>query len=218
MGVIHMDLRLVSPLRRLDGLGESHALARAAAVVQGKVRTVTRQLARHGQNRRDAYAARQQQVLAGRCMQLEMVARLADGDLLAGLQLLVHGRRAAARGRLAQHGNHIAVQLCGVVAQRVLAHQPSGQVHIDVRAGAERRQAAAFQSPQFQAADASRLLLLVRDAHLERGFTLHLGYFSFACALLGQRLRGLRAGLAQALDHAPRTVGAHIHVDIHHGA
>ena len=33
--------------------------------MQGKVRTVTRQLARHGQNRRDAYAACQQQVLAG---------------------------------------------------------------------------------------------------------------------------------------------------------
>jgi hypothetical protein len=100
--VIHMDLRLVSPLRSLDGLGKRHALARAAAVVQGELRTVMRQLARHGQNRRDAYAACQQQMLAGRCMQLEMVARVADGDLLAGLQLLMHGRRATARGGLAQ--------------------------------------------------------------------------------------------------------------------
>jgi hypothetical protein len=39
--VIHMDLRLVSPLRSLDGLGKRHALARAAAVVQGEIRTIT---------------------------------------------------------------------------------------------------------------------------------------------------------------------------------
>lgn len=41
----------------------------------------------------------------------------------------------------------------GVVAQRILAHQPVGQVHVDMGAGAERRQQAAICRGQLEAAD-----------------------------------------------------------------
>src|SRR2546426_8903476 len=49
--------------------------------------------------RSDAYAAGQQQMpRRAVCMQREVVARRANGDLLAFLHLFVHGGRAAARG------------------------------------------------------------------------------------------------------------------------
>lgn len=47
----------------------------------------------------------------------------------------------------------------GVVAQRILAHQPVGQVHVDMGAGAERRQQAAICRGQLEAADTLRFIV-----------------------------------------------------------
>ncbi|MNZ48870.1 hypothetical protein D3C78_666230 [compost metagenome] len=47
----------------------------------------------------------------------------------------------------------------GVVAQRILADQAIGQLHIDVRAGAKRRQRAAIDRGQFIAADVLRFIV-----------------------------------------------------------
>lgn len=49
--------------------------------------------------------------------------------------------------------------LFGVIAQRILAHQPIGQVHIDVRASAERRQQAAICRRQLETADTLRFIV-----------------------------------------------------------
>jgi hypothetical protein len=142
--------------------------------VQFEIRALARQLARHGQDGRDAYAAGQQQMARGPArMQREVVARRADGNLLALVHLLVHGGRSAARGGLAQHADHVAARVLRVVAQRVRAHPATGQVQVDVRAGREGGQAFAVQRHEFEAADVLRLGAFARDAHLEDGVGLH---------------------------------------------
>ena len=169
-----MQVHAVGPGHGLQQGREGHALARTRAVVQFEVGTLARQLARHGQHGRDAYAAGQQQMpRRATRMQREVVARCADGDLLAFLHLFVHGGRAAARGGLAQHADHVAARVLRVVAQRVLAHQAAGQVQVDVRAGREGGQAFAVQRHEFKAADVLRLGAFARDAHLEDGVGLH---------------------------------------------
>ncbi|MPM88270.1 hypothetical protein SDC9_135372 [bioreactor metagenome] len=105
----------------------------------------------HAQHGRDAYAAGHQHRMRRRLVKREVVARLGDGDGHAHAQRLVHAARATAAGAVAQHADHVAVALAAVVGQGIAAHQPVGQVQIDVRAGRESRKLAAIDRAQLHA-------------------------------------------------------------------
>src|SRR6516225_11579672 len=72
----------------------------------------------------------------------KVVARHRDLEQVADLNLVVEMTRAAAARFLAQHRNAIMPPLGGIVAQRVLPHEPA-EPQIDMRAGHEPRQVAA---------------------------------------------------------------------------
>ena len=73
-------------------------------------------LREHRQDRRDADAARHEDV--ARCrLQPEVVARTADLDVVAGAQRVVDVRRAAAAGVLAQHAEAVPGAVRGVAGQ-----------------------------------------------------------------------------------------------------
>lgn len=55
----------------------------------------------------------------------------------------------------------------GVVAQGVLANQAAGQVHIDMRAGAEGRQRAVIGTGQFIAADVLGFVVTGYHHHID---------------------------------------------------
>src|SRR5690606_27057224 len=74
-------------------------------------------------------------------------------DFLAFLQLVVDCNGAAPGGRVTQHADHVAVLLGSIVAQRVLPQQTGAHFHIDMRPGAEGRQAAAIQCCQLKGDD-----------------------------------------------------------------
>lgn len=104
----------------------------------------------HAQDRRDTDTTGQQQAAAGIVCQSEVVLGGADLQQLA----LVHRLRAAARSRIAQHANQVAVVFLRVVAQRVLARKTTRQVHVHVRAGGKTRQGRTrLCGDQFQGAD-----------------------------------------------------------------
>ncbi|MNE78799.1 hypothetical protein D3C81_1534200 [compost metagenome] len=77
----------------------------------------------HGDHRGDPDATAQQDRSCGIASQREQVARRADAHRCAGLQLLVHGHRAAAGLRVLEHAKAVDIGLRGVAAQRILPHQ-----------------------------------------------------------------------------------------------
>ncbi|MNV46841.1 hypothetical protein D3C71_1386860 [compost metagenome] len=87
-------------------------------------------------------------------LQREQVAWLADAQPAAFVHVFVHGLRTAARRRVEQNAQQVAMAFFRVIAQRVLAHQAIGQVHVDMRAGAESRQDGMLGRGQFKAVDA----------------------------------------------------------------
>lgn len=79
-----------------------------------------------------ADTAREQQ-RAFRMYQWKMVLRLADTNHVTFVDALVHRDRAAARCRIAQHGDEIAMPLLGIVAQRILANHAVAGMSVDKR-------------------------------------------------------------------------------------
>ena len=151
--VVEMEVHAAGERRAGDLLAEGGAFRRTGAVVQFEIRGYRAQPLRHAQQRGHADAPCEEQA-ALRVVQRKVVARFADVQDVAFAHGVVHGHRAAARGRVAQHGDAIAMLLERVVAQRILAGEAARHLHVDVRAGAEGGQGAAVDRGQFEAHDA----------------------------------------------------------------
>jgi uncharacterized protein len=100
-------------------------------------------------------------------LQREVVARGADLDDVAFVQLGVQGLRAAARCRITQHGDLVAMGLVGRVAQRVLTDQTAGDVDVHMGAGFEGGQRTTIGARQLKAGDVFCFDVLARDAHFD---------------------------------------------------
>ena len=86
-------------------------------------------------------------------LQRKMIFRRTDMEHVTNVDLVMHGHRTAARCLITQHGNAVAVLLSGVVAERVLARQSAGNVHVDVRTCAERCKRRTVCTGQFKTDD-----------------------------------------------------------------
>jgi hypothetical protein len=84
------------------------------------------------------------------------------------MKAYVDACRAAAGGRIEQHAKPVDIFVCGVSAQRILSDNSRRYLHIDMRAGFERRQGAAVRVDQIENDDAGHLLLPARDQEIER--------------------------------------------------
>jgi hypothetical protein len=160
VGVVRMHLHATRPGRFEQPPGKGQALGAAHADVQFEVLTRRPEHFGHGQQRRQADAAGQQQVPRRRT-QGKQVARRADSDPVARLQVGVQPGRAAPAGGLALHRDQVAPSFAGRIAQRVAAppwDRPgrvvrSRQVQVDVRAGLEGRQLGAVGEAQLERDD-----------------------------------------------------------------
>src|SRR3990167_4792680 len=151
--VIEMQLHPLGEGRGLQALDEGRALAGTGAVVQLEIGAEPVQTFGHAQDRGDADAAGEQQAASGILVQRKQVARFADQQLLTHLRLLVQGVGATAGGGVLEHADQVTPVFPGRIAQRILADQAAGQVHVDMGAGLERRQRRAVDAGQFEAAD-----------------------------------------------------------------
>lgn len=121
----------------------------------------------HAQDRRHADAAREQQAPARAMRQREVVLRGADRQHVPRLHALVHRLRAAARIRVLEDCDHVAVALRRIVAERVLAGDAFTELDVDVRSGGERRHALSVDGDELEAADVDRLQRLGGDPDLQ---------------------------------------------------
>ncbi|MNG08421.1 hypothetical protein D3C84_917770 [compost metagenome] len=64
-----------------------------------------------------------------------------------------------ARGDVFQYTDQVAMALLRVIAQRILADQPTGQVHIDMGTGTEAGQLPSLCTGQFVAANIQRFVV-----------------------------------------------------------
>ena len=114
----------------------------------------------HGQQRRDTDSAGHENRMRRRLVELEVVARRADVQDVADLQLVMQIGRSAACVRVAPDRDDVAMVLGRVVAQRVLPHDEvamgiaNGQLDVDVRARREARKLIAIGRPQLDRDDA----------------------------------------------------------------
>ena len=151
-----------------DAVAKRRARQRACAVMEAEITTGGNQALGHAKQRGDADAACQQQAVWRRD-QWEVVARRTDREGIACTDLVMQRDGAAPRRRIAQHGDAIAVGFLVVVAQGVLAHQSTGQVHVDVRTRAEGGQGRAVGTGEFVAEDALGFFLAPQHLHLNVG-------------------------------------------------
>jgi hypothetical protein len=170
---------------RAQRLGEGQVFLAAREHAQRERGAARGQRLRHGQQRRHADAAGQQQVVRGFVAQRKGVARRADRQQVALAHALVHrGRAAAARG-LALHADDVDAatkkrttkatmkKSDGRARQRVLPREAAGHVHVDVRPGLVRRQRPAPRVGQLEGEDFGRLPRDACDAHGQRAFEAH---------------------------------------------
>ncbi|MNO86806.1 hypothetical protein D3C76_782180 [compost metagenome] len=148
-----------------DAPTKRHALGRACAIVHLELATAVSQAFGHAQDRRHTDATCQQQRALTR-YQRKVIARRADPNRLAFLQLRMHCHRATARFRVAQHADDVAMLFAGVIAQRILTHQPGADFHIDMGTCAEPRQVT-IEGFQFQRDDIQRLCTFAGQAYVE---------------------------------------------------
>ena len=122
----------------LEPVAVGHRGSRAAAVEEAPGRVALQHLTQHRNKRCDTNTAGDEQVIGSR-HQREVVAWPAGAHPITRMEAVVHIRRAATAGRLAQHRD--APRLIPVAAaQRVLALDVVAQVQVDVRSGLPRRQ------------------------------------------------------------------------------
>jgi len=86
----------------------------------------------------------------------KVILRRADLADVAFVHRFVHCLGSAACTGILEHADQISMTLRRVVAQRVLARDAAGQVHVDVRARRERGQWRAIDADQFDRADVDR--------------------------------------------------------------
>src|SRR3546814_6615703 len=87
-----------------------------------KRRIDLRQSFGHCEDRRDAYAAGEQDASARVARKREQVSRLAAGEGVALLYSIMHESRPTTGVWIAEYRDEIAVRLTGHVAQRLLPH------------------------------------------------------------------------------------------------
>ena len=139
-----------------DFLAEGRTLFRSGAVMHRKVAANSAHAMRHAKQRCHANTASQKQRVLG-LVQWEMIARRTDMDDVTFTDRIVHARGSAARRRVTQDGDAVAVLLARIVAQRVLPGQPAGHLDIDVRTGTEGGQRLAVGAGQLEAGNIFRL-------------------------------------------------------------
>ena len=100
----------------LQCIQERHALALAAAVVDFIGDAQGLGASRHGRNRRDTYAAGDENQLLRAFVEPEVVARAAHLHLHAGLQCPMYPGRTATAVLLAQHGDLVGIGLLRITA------------------------------------------------------------------------------------------------------
>ena len=116
-----MHLDVPGERRLAQHCGERQAFEGAAAVVQFEALARSDQGMGHRQERGDADAAGEQQVTLAAEVQVEQVARGADGQCRTLCNVSVHAPGSAPGGRLVEHSNQVTAALMGGVAQRILA-------------------------------------------------------------------------------------------------
>jgi len=121
-GIVEMQRHLVCEGCCGQLVDKGAAGGRAGAVMQLERPAGGLQGMGHGDHRRDADAAAHQHAVLRVGCQRKVVARRADRECGAFAQPVEDGRRAAARGGVAQHAQAVAPGIGRVAAQGVLAH------------------------------------------------------------------------------------------------
>jgi len=103
-------------------------------VVQREARLPGREPISHREQRRDADARADQDVLARAFLQQEKISRCADRQLGADTHCLVQRARAAARFSLFFHGEDAGCETFRIAAQRILTREARGTRDVDIRA------------------------------------------------------------------------------------
>ncbi len=140
---------------------------RPRAVEQPIMAAEAVQLAPHGQQRRDADAASDQDVGLGIRLQVEIVAGRIDIQQIPGLDHVMHEGRATAPVIGFQDAQLVAMGFAGVIAHRILPREAIGQMDHQMGAGGKSRQGAATRADQLKALDAAGLRPDLGDAQLQ---------------------------------------------------
>ena len=165
--LIEMQKYPVGEGRVTQALDKGRALAGAGAIMQLEVGAGMGQALGHAQDRGNSDTAGEQQAATCLVGQGEQVARFADAQVCATVDLFVQAPGAAPGRRVLEDADQVAMPFLGVIAQGILADQPVGQVHVDMRAGAEGRQWVAIDVGQFKAADVLGFVVTGYHHHID---------------------------------------------------
>src|SRR5579883_2758908 len=119
IAAVMVDGHLAAQCRRGEVAAKGSRIGRTGAVVELEAVAIRLQLADHGHDRRDADAAGDEDVSGAAFGERKIVDRRRDRQLGAGRDIADEAVRAPSPVRLALHGDHIAVALGGIVAQRI---------------------------------------------------------------------------------------------------
>src|SRR3546814_6194730 len=108
-----MKMRLFGEMRGRNPVEESRPGSCAPTIMEFKRRIDLRQSFGHCEDRRDAYAAGEQDASARVARKREQVARLADGEGVALLYSIMHESRPTTGVWIAEYRDEIAVRLTG---------------------------------------------------------------------------------------------------------
>src|SRR5258706_11871907 len=129
----------------------------AAEVIEGVTRAPRGlQVPHHREDRRYADSAGDEEDFAGALDQLEAVVRASGGKGVPGAQAVDQAARAPMARGFAFHRDFVAMALGRIVAERVLAQRPVGDVEADVRARGEGGKIAAGGIAQLEEVDVRR--------------------------------------------------------------
>ena len=148
--IIEVQMDAIGEAGLGEEIKEAGARARAGAIMKLEIRADRGETLRHRHHRGDADAASQQNGLLRGLEQREIVAWRADFDHPAFGEILMNPLRPAARSRIAQNAEQIAMGLARRIGQRILADQPGGDLDINMRAGVKAGQRRAIGGLQFQ--------------------------------------------------------------------
>src|SRR5690606_4808474 len=116
--IVKVELHMIGKGRGVDSVDEGCARRRARSIVQAEICPATRELLCHRKDGRDADTAGEEQ-RALRRAQWKQVARRADADLAALVDVVVRAGRATATRRVAQDADLVAASVRAVAAQRI---------------------------------------------------------------------------------------------------
>ena len=149
-------------------IDESGFRCRLAAIMQMIIGLHFAQAIAHRQQRRDADAARDQQMLFRCRFDREIVLRASDLEHVADLDVVVHVDRAALAARFAQDRGNVAAALGRIVRQRIGVVQAVRQFEHQMRARFPTRQRVIVRRGEDEFLDARRELSDLDDHKLKR--------------------------------------------------